>query len=184
MAEKDPGIDAYIASAAPFAQKILKHLRKLVHSGCSEVEETIKWSMPHFQRHGILCWMAGFKHHCAFGFWKAPSIFDPDPQLESAAMGNFGRITELADLPPDHVLIGYVRKAAMLNESGLRVGSRERRTAKPRSGVVPDDFAQPLAKNKKGATDAVSTGLTSAQATLRTHKRRDSARGPRHHVHE
>ena len=44
MAEKDPGIDAYIASAAPFAQKILKHLRKLVHCGCSEVEETIKWS--------------------------------------------------------------------------------------------------------------------------------------------
>ncbi len=49
-------------------------------------------------------------------------------------MGNFGRITELADLPPDHVLIGYVRKAATLNESGVRVGSRERRTAKPPAG--------------------------------------------------
>ncbi len=99
-------------------------------------------------------------------------------------MGNFGRITELADLPPDHLLIGYVRKAAMLNESGLRAGSRERRTAKPRSGVGSDDFAQPLAKNKKGATDAVSAGSTGAQATLRTHKRRDSARVPRHHVQE
>ena len=41
MAKKDRRIDAYIASAAPFAQKILKHLRKLVHAGCPEVEETI-----------------------------------------------------------------------------------------------------------------------------------------------
>ncbi len=54
MAKKDLRIDAYIASAAPFAQKILKHLRKLVHAGCPEVEETIKWSMPHFQHHGML----------------------------------------------------------------------------------------------------------------------------------
>lgn len=164
MAKKDPRIDAYIDRAAPFAQKILKHLRKLVHAGCPQVEETIKWSMPHFQHRGMLCWMAGFKQHCAFGFWKAPSILEPDPRLENTAMGHFGRITKPEDLPPDHVLIGYVRKAATLNEAGVKVGSRERRTAKPKLGGVPDDFARPLGKNKKGAANVVSPGSTVAKS--------------------
>ena len=48
MVRMDPRIDAYIAKAAPFAQPILKHLRKIVHAGCPEVEETKKWSLPHF----------------------------------------------------------------------------------------------------------------------------------------
>ena len=48
MATKDSRIDAYIAKSADFAKPILKHLRKVVHAGCPQVEETIKWSMPHF----------------------------------------------------------------------------------------------------------------------------------------
>ena len=71
MATKDPRIDAYIAKAANFAKPILKHLRKVVHTGCPEVEETMKWSMPHFDYKGMMCGMAAFKEHCAFGFWKA-----------------------------------------------------------------------------------------------------------------
>ena len=76
MASKDPRIDAYIAKSADFAQPILKHLRKVVHAGCPEVEETMKWSMPHFDYKGVMCGMAAFKEHCAFGFWKESLVFD------------------------------------------------------------------------------------------------------------
>ncbi|HEV3023611.1 MAG TPA: DUF1801 domain-containing protein, partial [Pirellulales bacterium] len=65
MGIKDPRVDAYIARAADFAQPILRHLRILIHSTCPEVEETIKWSVPHFVHHGIVCATAGFKKHCA-----------------------------------------------------------------------------------------------------------------------
>jgi len=41
MATKDPRIDAYIAKSAEFAKPILKHLRKVVHAGCPQVQETI-----------------------------------------------------------------------------------------------------------------------------------------------
>jgi len=49
MASKSPKIDAYIEKVAPFAQPVLKHLRKLVHKACPETEETIKWGMPCFE---------------------------------------------------------------------------------------------------------------------------------------
>src|SRR5437667_7775062 len=40
MAKKDPRVDDYIKRTAPFARPILKHLRKIVHVGCPDVEET------------------------------------------------------------------------------------------------------------------------------------------------
>ena len=120
MAGKDPRIDAYIAKSAPFAQPILRHLRKVVRAGCPNVEETIKWSMPHFGYKGTMCHMAAFKQHCAFGFWNDSVIPEKQQSVAAEAMGHFGRITALCDLPAEKVLIGYVRKAAKLNDSGVK----------------------------------------------------------------
>ncbi|MEP6994301.1 MAG: YdeI/OmpD-associated family protein [Acidobacteriota bacterium] len=118
MANRDPRIDAYIAKSAGFAKPILKHLRALMHEGCPEVVETIKWGMPHFEHRGMLGGMAAFKEHCSFGFWnRALKIPGKD-----GAMGQFGCITAVSELPSDKVMIGYVREAARLNESGVKVG--------------------------------------------------------------
>ena len=85
MARKDPRIDKYIAGAAAFARPILTHLRQLIHTGCPEVEETLKWGMPSFLYHGILCGMAGFKQHCTFGFWKGSLFVQEQHRSEEAA---------------------------------------------------------------------------------------------------
>ncbi len=69
--QADPRVDAYIKKAQPFAQPILAHLRKVVHRTVPEVEETMKWSTPHFDYKGMFCGIAAFKEHVAFGFWKA-----------------------------------------------------------------------------------------------------------------
>jgi hypothetical protein len=55
MPKKDPRVDAYIARAQPFAQPILIHIRKVVHAAVPEVQETMKWSSPHFDYKGIFC---------------------------------------------------------------------------------------------------------------------------------
>jgi uncharacterized protein YdeI (YjbR/CyaY-like superfamily) len=152
MTGRDPRIDAYIAKSASFAKPILNHLRKLVHAGCRDVEETMKWSFPHFTHKGILCSMAGFKQHCSFGFWRGALIFgkNQDPKAEEA-MGQFGRITSLADLPEDNVLLGYIKEAARLNDAGIRPPPRPRsREKKPL--VVPGYFLAALKKNKKALT--------------------------------
>lgn len=99
MGKRDPRIDDYIARSAEFARPILVHFREIVHTACPQVEETMKWSMPSFEYHGILCNMASFKAHCAIGFWKGALLFEHSG-TPGEAMGHLGRITKLADLPP------------------------------------------------------------------------------------
>ena len=143
MARKDPRIDAYIAKAPEFARPILKHLRTIVREGCPDVEETMKWSVPHFDYKGPLAGMAAFKAHCAFGFWKGSLVVPGSRE----AMGQFGRITRVGDLPKDKVLLGYVKKAVQLNDVGVKV----KRVAKhPKSEIgMPADLAAALKKNAK-----------------------------------
>lgn len=148
MAKKDPRIDAYIAKSANFAKPILKHLRKVVHAGCTDVEETIKWSMPHFDYKGMMCAMAAFKEHCSFGFWKGKLILGVKQNENGEGMGHFGRITSLADLPSEKVLIGYVRKAAALNDAGVKVIERVKPKKRPPISV-PAYFAAALKRNAK-----------------------------------
>jgi uncharacterized protein YdeI (YjbR/CyaY-like superfamily) len=151
MASKDPRIDAYIAKSADFAKPILKHLRKVVHAGCPNVEETLKWSMPHFDYKGVMCGMAAFKEHCAFGFWKSELILGRDKQEEKRGMGSFGCIKSLKDLPNEETLIGYVKQAAALNEAGIKVPGRAQ--PKKRAPIpVPHYFAAALKKNAKART--------------------------------
>jgi len=150
--QADPRIDAYIARSAEFAKPILRHLRKLVHRGCPEVEETMKWSMPFFMHHGILCHLAAFKAHCSFGFRHQvmETILDRELGKGEDGMGHFGRITSLADLPADRTMLGYIHQAAKLMESGRP--ARPAPKPKPKSAdVVPAVLSAALRKNKAAA---------------------------------
>ncbi len=149
MGTRDPRVDAYIDKAADFAKPILIHLRDLVHAGCPEVEETIKWGFPHFDYKGVLCSMASFKAHCAFGFWKGSLLAEKHPDLaspEDPAMGQLGRITALSDLPGDELLLLYVREAAVLNDQGVKSPTRSK-PRKDRPVEVPDDLTAALREN-------------------------------------
>ncbi len=148
MGTRDPRVDAYIAKSADFARPILTHLREVVHAACPDVEETMKWSFPHFMYKGMMCSMASFKEHCAFGFWKGALVLDGNGATEEA-MGNFGRITRVSDLPPKRVLASYVKKAAALNDAGVKAPSRMAPKAKKKELVVPDYVMAALRKNKK-----------------------------------
>ena len=181
MAKKDPRIDAYIAKAEPFARPILKHLRKMVHSGCPDVEETMKWSMPHFDYQGMLCHMAAFKQHCAFGFWNDSILADRHRVAEKDAMGNFGRIRSLADLPPDDVLLDYVRKATQLNDSGVKRPT-EKKTGAPKAALpIPGALAAALKMNKKAqaAFDSFSPSHRREYVEWITEAKRDATREAR-----
>ena len=149
MGTKDKRVDAYIAKSAEFARPILAYLREVVHIGCPEVEETIKWGFPHFDYKGMMCGMAAFKQHCALTFWKQSKLgFTAAETKLKEAMGQFGRITSIQDLPPKRALVGYVRKAAELNEQGIKV-ERPNRRGRPKKLVVPEYFTSAIRKNKK-----------------------------------
>ncbi|MBS1587969.1 MAG: YdeI/OmpD-associated family protein [Bacteroidetes bacterium] len=147
---RDQRIDAYIAKAQPFAQPILSHLRELIHAACPRVEETIKWSFPNFIYKGaILCNMAAFKEHMAFGFWKASIMDDPHGILtitEREAMGHMGQIRSLKDLPKDKILKEYIKQAARLNEHGVKAEKKIK--SAPKELEVPDYLLKAIKKNK------------------------------------
>jgi len=118
MPRKDPRVDAYIDKAQPFAKPILRHVRKLVHQAVPGVQETIKWSFPHFEYKGMLCSIAAFKAHCAMGFWNQ-SVLEKDMK-QRTAMGQFGRLLSTDDLPSDGTFTALVKKAVALNEAGVK----------------------------------------------------------------
>src|SRR5690606_19146169 len=148
MSEHDPRIDAYIAKAAPFAQPILEHIRAMVHEAIPDVGETIKWGAPTFMHAGgIVCIMAAFKQHAALNFWKGALLFD---EPSAGGMGNCGKLVSVRDLPPKKTLLALLRKAARLNEEGVKAPAA-RKTGKPRPlPEVPTDLAAAL-KRSKGA---------------------------------
>jgi len=156
MGKRDLRVDAYISKAADFAKPILNQLREAVHASCPDVEEDMKWSFPHFMYQGMLCSMASFKEHAAFGFWKGSLIFD-DEARSSEAMGQLGRLVKPSDLPPKKVLAGYIKKAMALNDQGVKVARVPKRAA-PKAVRVPEDLAAALKKNKKA--HATFTGFS------------------------
>ncbi len=156
MATRDPRVDAYIEKSADFAKPILAHVREIVHEACPEVEEAIKWGWPHFTYKGILCSVAAFKGHCTLNFWKGEDVLGTGVASEGA-MGQFGRITSLEDLPPRKTLKEYVKKAKALNEAGTP-GPMSRRARPKGEPEVPADLVVELKKN--GAAKATFEGLS------------------------
>lgn len=98
--------------------------------------------------------MAAFKQHCSFGFWKAALMKDKtliaNAKSESA-MGHYGKITSIKDLPSDKKIIAHITDAMILNEKGIKLPPRKIITAK-KEIVVPDYFLKQLKKNKKAFT--------------------------------
>jgi uncharacterized protein YdeI (YjbR/CyaY-like superfamily) len=161
MKAKDSPIDKYINNAAPFAQPILTHLRKLVHATCPEAEEKIKWGFPHFDYKGeMMCSMASFKQHASFGFWKASLMKDPvlkETAASEVAMGHLGKITSLKDLPSDKKIKSWIKEAMKLNDDGVKMVKTK--PAKTTELVTPSYFTKALQKNKKALScfEAFST---------------------------
>ena len=147
MASHDSRIDAYIAKAQPFARPILERIRKAVHTACPDVTETVKWSMPAFEYKGPFVGMAAFKQHAVFGFWKHKLVVGADRRAETA-MGSFGCIKSMADLPPRKTLVALVKKAKKLNDEGVKV-VRDKTTKNKQRAAMHPELKAALAKSKK-----------------------------------
>lgn len=148
--------DVYIEKAQPFAQPILTHLRKVIHKGCKDVEEVIKWGFPNFVFKGkILCSMAAFKQHATFGFWLASQMKTMVPYLAkntdgentSNGMGHFGKITQLKEIPSEKLLLLMIKEAMQLINDGTTL--KKAMPVKTAAPVCPTYLKNALQKNKK-----------------------------------
>jgi uncharacterized protein YdeI (YjbR/CyaY-like superfamily) len=140
---RDPRTDAYIAKAQPFARPILEHIRERVHAAAPEAEETTKWGAPAFTVDGkILLIMAAFKAHAVINFWRGQEL--RGEQANADAMGQFGKLKSVGDLPPDAELDRLIREASDLAK-GAPAPRKAKHAPKPPPELHPE-FAAALAK--------------------------------------
>lgn len=151
MSAPDSRIDTYINKSAPFAQPILRHIRRLIHKACPDVEETIKWGFPHFDYKGMMISTAAFKAHCTLNIYKAALIagLETDPEVANA-MGQFGRITTVGDLPDDEKLLAFFREAKRLNDENIKLPQKAKDTV-VKELLVPECLQEALKENPLAA---------------------------------
>lgn len=145
MGSHESRVDDYIAKQAEFARPILAELRQRIHSACPGVEEAIKWGAPAFQYQGkLLGVMAAFKQHAAFNLWHGKQVFGQDAETGDA-MGQYGRLASMADLPSKRETTRHIRAAMALIDAGVTAGPGRTRKAAPE---IPDDLAAALRGNR------------------------------------
>jgi len=149
MEQYNSQFDDYIAKSAHFAKPILEYLRKIIHETCQDVEEVMKWGLPHFDyKSDMMCILAAYTKHCSFSLFKAELMSD-SKLIESVKagkkMGYMDKITSLADLPEKAVLVAYIKEAMALNESGVK--KIRTKSEQPKVTEVPDYFNERLAAN-------------------------------------
>jgi uncharacterized protein YdeI (YjbR/CyaY-like superfamily) len=148
LKQHSPQVDAYIERAPEYARPILKKIRKLFHQACPALTETLKWGVPSFSYKGIVGNMAAFKQHVSIGFWKTRLLSDPHGLFTGTGTSMSAvKYQMVADLPPDKVLLEYIRAAVALNEQGIKE-PKKKKPPRPEP-AVPDYFQSALNKNKK-----------------------------------
>ena len=104
----------------------------------------MKWGAPAFTLDGkILLMMAAFKAHAALNFWRGQELRGSAASGE--AMGQFGKLTTVDDLPGDDELDALIREAARL--SGSAPAPRKVKHAPKPAAEMHPDFATALAAN-------------------------------------
>ncbi|MBK8848410.1 MAG: YdeI/OmpD-associated family protein [Bacteroidetes bacterium] len=151
MGKRTVTFDNYISKSEVFARPILTYLRDVMHDSCPEIEEKSKWGMPFFvYKNDNLCHMASFKKHCALGFWKAP-LFSKNklPQVDDndKAMGQFGKISSINELPSKKVLQAFIKESIEIIDKGIKPPPKPKVT----KAELPLhlDFLKALSKTKK-----------------------------------
>jgi uncharacterized protein YdeI (YjbR/CyaY-like superfamily) len=175
--ETDPRVDAYIARQADFARPILAYLRTALHEACPGGAETIKWGMPSFTYRGkILAHMAAFKAHAAFGYWNDSML--QQEERNRGAMGQFGRITAIDDLPPRDALIDLTRQSMALIDAGAKPS---RAMGKKPPLTVPRDMRAAIDANAAAKTtfDAFPPSCQRDYVEWITEAKRDETRTKR-----
>ena len=172
---REPRIDAYIAKAQPFARPILEKVRERVHAVVPDIEEAMKWSTPTYCRNGkIVLGTAAFKQHAALHFWRGQEL-GVDTSMD--AMGQFGKLTSVADLPPN--LDELIAKAIELSASAP-APRKTKHEPKPPPEMHPE-FADALSKAPaaKAALEGFSPSAQREYLEWISEAKQDSTRAKR-----
>ena len=121
-------------------------MRERVHAVLPDAQETTKWSMPAYTLGGkIILMTASFKAHAALNFWRGQEMRGDAASAD--AMGQFGKLKSLDDLPGDDELDRLIRDAAELSRNAP--APRQAKHAPNPEAEPHPEFAAALDKEPK-----------------------------------
>lgn len=82
-ADFDSNPDDYFASQSGRVAHLVQELRSLIQEAAPRAKETIKWGMPVYEGHGLICAIRPSKEYVALQFYSSgTNLEDPDGLLE------------------------------------------------------------------------------------------------------
>ena len=123
----------------------------------------MKWSMPTYTLGGKIVLDHGrVQSPRALNFWRGQELGIEPRQV--GAMGQFGKLTSLDDLPPEPISTALIREAAELARQ--RPAPRKPKHAPKPAPELHPEFAAALAKAPEGQSRARRLPAVSASATI------------------
>jgi hypothetical protein len=114
--DKGSPVDMYVAKLPKAEKEICLALMALVREAVPGVHAEIKWGMPVFTHHGLLCYVRSAKAYTRFGFYDHAGVM-PDPLglLEGESeSGRHVKIKSLAEMDKKRIT-EWVKIAAREN---------------------------------------------------------------------
>ena len=119
--EKDPRVDAYIATLPEWQQAICERVRELVHEADPDVEETIKRTVqPYFVLQGNVCALQATKGYVNVFLYDGGIVPDPERIVTAGHDNQTGRQISIRDVSDINTpaLVAYFRQIIADNRAG------------------------------------------------------------------
>ncbi len=98
-ADKGAPIEGFVAKLEGTNREIADAMVSLIRRAVPKVISEIKWGMPVFSHHGMLCYLRPAAGYVRFGFTTHPEALEPHPTLEGEGPnGRHVRIQSRADI--------------------------------------------------------------------------------------
>ena len=110
-------IGPFIAKLKPPIKEIVERLRAAINEAAPRAVEELKWGMPVWSDHGLLCYTAIAKDYVRFGFYQA-GIIEGDAQgleIEGTSKMAHVKLRGVGDLRPA-LFRQWVTRAASLHD--------------------------------------------------------------------
>lgn len=143
-------VDEYIKNLDQQWQRgVVSKLRKLVHEADTNVQETLKWGTPTFERNGIVAWLFCAKEWVHFSFPQGV-LLDNKHDLFEPTSNKAKRTIKIreGDKIPDTKIVQLYKEAVKINTSGQKITFRAD-TKQPI--IIPENIMDELRSH--GLTD-------------------------------
>lgn len=118
-ADLGAAVSMYFGSLPGWQASLARRLDRVVRKGAPKATGAIKWGMPVYEHHGMLCYIRAQAKYVTLGFYaQGTSLEDPKGLLEGTGKAMRHVKIGAADVVDEKYLGELVRQAVWVNEAG------------------------------------------------------------------